>query len=77
MYIQPITMGVDWPEIGRLIEVSAMFFADTAFLLSTVDMPFLDVNVKVIGLIAVIIYGIISIKSSKTSSFDRSRYYHW
>ncbi len=35
-YIQPLTTGVDWPEIGCLMEVSTMFytvFVDTAFYL--------------------------------------------
>ncbi len=37
MSIQPFTMGVDWPEIGCLIEVSVMLdiCAHTAFLLCT------------------------------------------
>ena len=48
MSIQPFTMGVDWLESGRLMEVSIIFdiFAHTVFLLSTAEMQCIQSNRK-------------------------------
>ncbi len=42
MYVQPFTTVVDWPEIGRLMEVSSMFYiCRYCVLLGTAELSYL------------------------------------
>ncbi len=50
MYIQPFTMGVDWPEIRRLMEVSIMFNICTYWIFTWYRRIIVNVRKTILGI---------------------------